>query len=1347
MHLLRATLFGWAILTFSLLSAAQAQQETPNVTPPPAPAPAPVAPVAVEDLPPELEAWVPWVLSSHPDLACPLGGSARACVWPGELQVDARSDGARFRLKVHTDRATTIVLPGGPGSWPDDVRVDGRPPSAVIPAKGRPTVAVPAGTHTLAGALLYGRRPASLPLAPRTAMVRLTLDGVAVPFPRIDSDGLRLGSTVEDARRGEHLDVEVNRRIRDGVPLVVETVLALRASGRGREVDFGRVTLEGTRPVSLKATLPARFTPEGTLQVQVRPGTYELRFEAVHDGAVDTLKRPPPTDSWPAVETWAVQTDDRVRAVNLSGPVGIDPARTTLPEAWRTLPAFSVPTDTPLSFETLRRGDPDPAPNQLSLDRSVWVDFDGQGLTIRDRFSGTLHQGWRLDAVPPAVLGHASAHQQDLVITTGDAGQSGIELRREDVSIVAESRVDQRGGPLPAVGWDTDVVSLAATLHLPPGFRLFAATGVDSVTGSMVNRWTLFDLFFVLVLAMATFRLLGWQWGLAALVGLALARHEANAPQWMWAVMLSLVALRRAVTEGWGARLLRAMHIVAAIILVIILVPFAVTHLQSSVFPALERPWQGGPNTFQSIEYEDASRSSAYDDAPAEPKQRVAKKAWLGKQVDPQAVVQTGPGVPTWQWKEAQLSWSGPVARSQEMRLTLLGPTTNLVLAVLRVFLLGGLFLRLINAWPTRQTATAVASALVATALLLPSAPALAGPDPELLDTLEKRLTLPPACSPDCVSVSRASLTVGPSGLRYRATVHAAVDASWPVPGPASVWVPSQVRRDGRPTHDLARMKDGMLHVRVPAGAHVVEVEGPLPPVDAVGLAFGEVPQFLEWSGDEWAIEGHRADGTVDASVQLTRMLGATSTAQSTENLSPWLEVQRHLDLGIPWRVRTTVSRIGPTDYPVAVKVPLLPGEAVTEGGFDTIDNQVAVSLDRDERSVSWLSTLALDDRIELTAPTGVPWTEVWTLSCSPVYACAPEGPAPLQHVEDGQWTPQWRVWPGESLVIGVQRPPGIEGQTTTIDDATLTWTPGRRQLMAELALTIRSSQGGRQTLTLPEGAELQKVDLDGAARPLQLRDGRVLQVPLRPGAQKVSVAWQQPKPAGISDRMPAVDLGGPAVNLSVIVQPARNRWIAALFGPRWGPVPLMWTYVVAVLVLAPLLARARFSPLASWQWGLLGLGMTQVPFAAPVVVGWFFGLAWRKEQPVENRNLFNLAQLGLLGLTLIAMVSLYAAIHTGLLWQPDMQVSGAGSNDGRLVWMVDRVASAMPRPTVVSFPLWSWRVVMLGWSLWLAASLVRWLPWAFRAWTDGGWIRQPDLSPRTDTGATPSEGPSAPPA
>src|SRR5687768_5196826 len=91
-----------------------------------------------------------------------------------------------------------------------------------------------------------------------------------------------------------------------------------------------------------------------------------------------------------------------------------------------------------------------------------------------------------------------------------------------------------------------------------------------------------------------------------------------------------------------------------------------------------------------------------------------------------------------------------------------------------------------------------------------------------------------------------------------------------------------------------------------------------------------------------------------------------------------------------------------------------------------------------------------------------------------------------------------------------------------------------------------------------------------------------------------------------------------------------------------------------------------------------------------------------------------------------ISLVCLYAAIHAGLLFQPDSQVRGNGSSQELLRWFADRIDGPLPRPTVVSAPLLVWRIAMLAWALWLAATLIGWARWTWASLGEGGFVRWP---------------------
>ncbi len=1337
--------------------------------------------ILASPLPPELEPWADWVRARHPALNCPVTAGGASCVWPGELALQVDEDGGSFAFSVRVDREIAVPLPGERGAWPQEVLVDGLP-APVLQVSDKPMVTLWPGEHGIQGSYSWSRLPQGLALPPTVGRIDLVVSGERVPWPHIDERGsLRLGPGESGAQGEERLDIEVSRHISDGLPVRVETRVTLRASGGGRELNLGQVSPPGCRAVSLSADLPARLTQDQELVVQVRPGNFSLRFDALHEGPLNALAAPELPAPWPTQEYWAVTTDDRVRAVNLSGPPAVDPARTPLPDDWRGLPTFLVSSDQALQFEELRRGEPEPAPNRLELSREIWLDADGGGYTFRDRFSGTLNKGWRLDMQIPGELGHVVEQGQDQVIThtSGAAdGGSGVELRQAALSMTAESRIEGRPGKLPAVGWDTDVHRLSSTLHLAPGWTLLAASGVDRVPGSLMHDWDLFDLFYVLILSMAAGRLLGWKWSAVALLGLALSRQDAQAPAWAWVFLLAAVGLCRVLPGGWWQRGARILRWVLVLGLLLILVPYAVGQVRTGFFPVLEMPWQSScPDQDAFDLVPPLERQVAMDKGAAEksgadiPQQQAGEQYWeqqddgigdvlesvtlrsesttrssgglrgkkkapvkqrhLSLQYDPTSIATTGQGVQEWNWNpevssygsgrtfggDPALEWSGPVTSEHQIRLFLLGPGGNALLNLLRVALLLGLALRLAGMRSLRLPPRAAGAA--ALGLLLLPVGARAAPSQELLKELENRLVQPPACAPHCATVAWAALAVKDDQLSITAEVHASAPSSWPIPGPAEVWVPEDVQLDGSRTSAMARLADGFLHVRLDPGVHRLRVEGGLPAADSLTLTFGLAPQRLEWAESPgWTLDGLHADGTAERAVQLTRTLASGGgDSSSSENLAPWVEVRRYLDLGIPWRVRSEVLRIGPADSPLALQVPVLPGEAVTDETLQVEDGRVRVSLDRDRSSISWLSTLEISEELLLVAPEDVPWTEEWVVSCSPVYACRADGPAPLEHVREGRWSPRWRLWPGEQVRLSITRPEAVAGQTVTIDQARLDVTPGRRLSEGQLGLVLRTSQGGQQVISLPPGAQLQQVRIDGQERPIQAR-GDQLHLPLQPGVQRVKIAWQQPHEPTLFERLPQVDLGSPAVNVGLVLHAPPERCILALFGPpRWGPVPLFWTYVLLVLAAGPLLARLPWVPLRTWHWWLLGLGMTQVPMAVPaIVVIWFVLVGLRERKAPSHWLAFDLLQLGLLGCTFLAALGLYSAIHAGLLLQPDTQIMGNGSSAQELIWFADRTEGALPTPGVFSVPMWSWRVVMLLWALWLVASLLRWSPWAWRA-------------------------------
>lgn len=1386
-------------------------------------------PFPQKDVPPQLKPWVPWALDEAKDRLCPAVGESAVCLWPGRLDLVLSGSGGSFTLEAYADRELFLPLPGDARAWPQEVRLDGAA-APLVEREELPALWLAPGRHRVEGRFAWKALPDSLRVPPAIALVSLSVEGQRRPFPRREEDGLLLlrGDADHEAE-GEELRLSAFRRVQDGIPVSVETRLLFDVSGKAREVRLAGALLEGALPVSVGGDLPSRLDASGSLLVQVRAGRFWVTVLSRLPGKPATLARPASAvEPWPDSEVWVFAPNEELRQAELTGAVPVDPSRTDLPDDWKKLAAYQVDAKTELGLKETRRGEGAPSPDRIGLVRQVWLDLDGKAFTLRDRFSGTLTRTTRLELSAPGVLGRASVDGEDQLVTLDPKTKgTGVELRKAALALEADSRLPRKGGRLSAVGWKADVQSLSATLHLPPGWRLLGASGVDRAPGAWIGSWSLLSFFLVLVVSLAAWRLFGTTWGVVALAALVAVHGEAGAPRLVWLSLLGAAALltvakgklKTAALVWWGG---------TALALVVIVVPFVVRQIRQGLFPQTA----AGPAVVETggagfgfraappmavapapvpqeaqIAQETAPASpppldqvaaEAEADVKAEIRQkassvvaRPSKKGYAyskseeAYRQDPHAVIQTGTGIPDWSWRSEALVWSGPVASDQTMRLWLLPPFGNLLLAFLRVALVVVLAARLAAdlrrhleplGAAVADVTMPIATVALLLALLVPAslraAPAPqetpAGekgsgaavfPDADLLEELKTRLTRPSACAPRCVTTAAVTLTVSGGTLSVEAEVHAAADSSWPVPGPVADWIPASVTLDGTAAAAVVRHDDGFLHLRLAPGTHRVALSGPLPPRDSLALQFPERPRRIRASAEGWQVDGVREDGTTDGAVQLSRRLAPTAGGErgAEGTYAPWLEVARVLEVGVSWRVETVVRRLSPTGSPVVVKVPLLPGLMVADPDLTVADGAAVVTLGRDETEVSFAGTLTPRETepVLLSAAEGQPWSEVWVVRCGAVWQCEAEAAfPPVTRSRDGRLAPEFRPWPGETLTLRFRRPAGAPGQSVTVDRASLSVTPGVRLTDATLSLDARASRTGTVSLRLPAGAELQTVKIRGSLRPVK-PEGEKLVLPVEAGAQEIEVTWRQKGGMSLLTKLPRIGLDLPAANANVALNLPADRWLLLAGGPRWGPAILFWGYLLAVALAAVLLGRVPWSPLATWEWLLLAFGLTQIPLpAALVVAGWFLVFAWRRRKPETSEVVHDLVQVGLVIWTVFFAVCLYAAVHQGLLLRPDMQVGGNGSGEQLLRWYADRVEGTTPSAWVLSLPLWIYRVVMLLWSLWLATRLIRWTGWAWESFTTGGgWKRTrplgrrvPPPPPMPSAGAPPPPPPPPPP-
>lgn len=1375
------------------------------------------APLDPKAVPEPLKPWTAWALQGKESAGCPSlygkDGAPPRCAWPARLDLVLDEKGGKFSQSWHTDAPTFVPLPGDAKRWPLDVKVKGGA-AAVIERGGAPGVLLDKGDVTITGVFAWDSLPESLRVPPETALLALTVRGAKVAQPHRDAQGTVWLQKTVVAEEGERLEVLVHRQVTDDVPLLLTTRVVLNVAGKNREVLLGKALPPGFVPVSLDAQLPARVEPDGRLRVQVRPGTWTIELVARSDKPTVELRRPAPDGPWrEGDEVWVFDARPSLRLVEVEGVSAIDPQQTSLPDAWKRLPAYPMKVDSVMRLVEKRRGDAEPPPDQLTLTRTLWLDFDGRGYTASDRLTGRLSRASRLEMAAPTVLGRVAIRGRDQFITNVREGATGVEVRQGELDVTADSRVPIGSGDIPAVGWDHDFHKVIASLNVPPGWRLLHASGVDDVPSTWVKHWTLLELFLVLVIAVAVARLFGPSWGALALLTLALTFPERDAPKWIWIGVVVVEALCRAAPEKLVRlrRALVALRVVVAGVLLLVSVPFLVEHVREGIFPGLGQGEissdfgdmemdnkEGGTGTRAKGEEGSMGRGAppppqgalapavVDEPAPEKPAEQAQSKqeqkvpadaddrggkdglvdlskrrpaapassaanAWGSKLggssyrqfnaevYDPTSMVQTGPGRPRWTWTRIPLTWSGPVARDQRLHLFLLSPAVNLALALLRAALLVGLVVRVLpfrlgkllsppGAGPAAKAAVAL---LALSAVFAPNVARAEVPPKEVLDDLASRLVAKPECAPRCSAVSRMLLEARGPRLRMRLELQAASAEAVPLPGGAQ-WTPETVTLDGRPAAGLLRTEDEQVWLSVPAGAHQAVLDGPLPDRELVQITLPLKPHHTEARVEGWRLEGLHEDGLVDENLQLTRIreAGAAEATLSPGVLPPFVRVERTILVGLNWQVQTRVVRLSPPGSAVVLEVPLLPGESVTTADVRVAGGKAQINMPSQATELAWSSVLAERSPIELKAPEGAAWTELWRLDVSPIWHVEPKG-IPAVHAEASSRIPEWRPWPGESTVLDITRPGGVVGQTVTIDESTYVVQPGLRATDASLRLEMRSSRGAQHVFTLPSGSTLERVTVAGRSIPLR-QEGDKVTVPLSPGAQTVELAWRAPSGVTRSFSAPAIDLGAPSVNATTRIVVSDARWVLFAGGPRLGPAVTFWSLLLVLLVVSVGLARLDLTPLSTPQWMLLAIGLSQIPVpAAAIVVVWLIALGSRRKHPIDGAVMFNLRQVALLGGTVIALAVLVAAVHQGLLGHPEMQIRGNGSSSRLLVWFEDRAGNVPSSPWFVSLPLVVYRGLMLAWALWLAVSVVRWLRWGYGSFTDGGaWRSSPPRPP-----------------
>jgi len=1318
---------------------------------------------ADKPIPAALERWRTWVLRDVSDAESPSpydDATTRLPVWPSELRIDVDTATGIWELSVEAFDETWLPIPGDADTWPEAVEVDGQ----LVPVVERatiPSIRLTAGPHSIRGQFTWRQPPERIAIPSSIGILVLRRNGKEVRRPDRDAAGvLWLRRASSAAEEQDQVSAQVYRVLEDGLPIWLRTEVELTVSGKSREEDLGCIVPAGWQVAVADGPIPVALDATGRLRAQVRAGTWRIRIDAFRTEDTREIAYASETRPTVAIELIALQSRPNLRATEFANATAVDVNLTTFPEQWRSLPVFRWNTSAPLRWVVKNAGGGMRQPDRFRMSRRLWVDENGKDITYEDTIEGECRAISRLDA--------AEGHQLEVVRIDGerqlitrdpDSGAAGVELRTTRPRLQVIGRTE-RTATLAALGWRSDADNLDVRLALPPGWRMLAVFGADRVDGDWLTAWTLLDVFLLLVFSVGMFRMRGLTAAVIAFLAFSLTYHEAGSPRFTWLFLLAPIALLQVAGSARAVRWLSGWKLLAVGVLLLHLVPFVANELQSALYPQLEPSGihyrQRGLAGILGIRMTRSERSgTSLGRSPAnipDPKlpeldssksffRRDGEQQVAGAQVQmsnlkfaPGTQTQTGIAKPAWDGNQVICRWDGPVSSHQTLRTILLPAWAHRLLAIARV----GLTVLLLRAMLRQHTVkngqnfqpltgSAIVVLLVGMSSLFGITQPVAAqdfPPPELLDQLRSQLLQPDAAFPHAAEIPAASLTISGERVRVEAQVHAAAECGLPVPGRLPAWSPLSVKIDGERA-TICRRTDGYLWVWLPAGVHSLVVEGLIPDAQEWVWNCHLMPRKMTIDAADWNVRGLRADGRPEGPLFFSRReTAATGNVAYDQKLyRSVVQVDRVVEVGLVWKVHTVVRRLTPPGRAITLAVPLLDGERVLTGLGDGPEGRMLVTLPADGSSFSWESELPITPDIRLESRAEPTWVERWSLVPSPVWNVRASGLTAIYEADAEALIPIWQPWPGEEVTLTFERPAALEGRTLTIQSANRQVELGRRRRTTSLTVEVESSLGGEFPIELADEATVNTVRVDNRPLPVRREDGRLL-IGLQPGRQTLTAEWSVDQPLPLQAAFEPIGLPIEVANLTSTMQVPESRWILWAQGPLRGPAVRFWAILAVAIVLGIGLGRVPHSPLATHEWLLLLIGLTQVSvFAGATVVVWLFLLGNRGRLSLGRCHwfLFDLMQLILVGLTLAALVTLVVVVSRGLLGSPEMFIVGNNSFGNRLVWYAPQVENNLDRPWVFTVSIWWYRLLMLLWGLWLANAVTRWLVTGWRQFTKGG--------------------------
>lgn len=710
--------------------------------------------------------------------------------------------------------------------------------------------------------------------------------------------------------------------------------------------------------------------------------------------------------------------------------------------------------------------------------------------------------------------------------------------------------------------------------------------------------------------------------------------------------------------------------------------------------------------------------------------------------------IQTGLGFPNWKNSSTvNIELKGPVYNNDKFNIYLISPKVNVILAFVRLLLsiYFVYFMADINRNNFRDKIYSFKKILSILALTIfmglsfGSANAAAQPNStiqnkdipskEILNELKEKLTKEdaPACIPYCVSIPNGKISNRGNTITLDISINAADEIVIPLPtirsdNSNSVKV-EKITNDGKIVRNIIKEND-TIFLKLNSGINNISIKMLLDNNSDKFFLYSvfNIPYLVD------DLNGFRisSDNDKNQSFQITRNKtekiinnkNSSNSSVSKMNIEPFFTINRFLDIGTSWQVTTTVMRNNNIGENATIKVPLLKDEKVLTNEGTLLKDKILLSFSPNEVRKEFVSIIPIENEIVLNYPKqALNYNEIWSFMIDFTWNFKIEGLQPI--VSD---TSQMIFYPaaGDTLKLLISQPENVDGNTLTFDNVIYQFKPGRSLQELKLNLTIKSSESGFHNIALPKNSEIKDLKINYSNYPVIVKEGQLV-IPVNQGTTNVKFTVNINDEITNTLRFPSLNLNAPIVNITEEAFIPTSRWILFTNGPAIGPSVLFWAQIPIWLCVAFILSRFAIFPLNFLQWFILlfGFMQTNIIFSV-IVIAWFVSFALKVDY-FNNLPYKKLTNAAIAILTLLFIYSLFEGVNNGLLGTWNMKIIGNNSqltyDNGNLLWNLkwyqDVSSGELPRPFILSLPIFVYRTIMILWSIWLSFSFVKWIRWS----------------------------------